>query len=535
MRPSILFTHLYIFVLSASASFFDSYTTFIPKGKAKLEVQNESTNLQWALRRADSAQLIENLDLVDFIQSRALQHDRVFSNAIQLLESMKSSPSCSKIAATKLLTSCQSLSAPDDQRESEIVTALDHIKSIYAVRLALCELTGAGTPIPMACSPLHIATNKPNTATWNSQKGEASTSSTVLQNCLTTLESRPQWWTSYSNSRQNALVICQAARIEVEKDEMLNLHQSLVENMATMNKGLQDILRDASLEGAKHKAFVDAVRDLRAQTMSELQEDQSRARGTFANFARELEATVGSSISKILSFLKDAESDSAVLNEGLRDSTDGLSQLRSDIHDLYDNVELRNARFREVFERDVQDMESNHELTLAMRSSLNDIGQTVSGVDGALEWLAGRFVAIQQQESLLVERLRDFETHLERSNDQAKDLLQTQALQAEAIDTQARAQDALGASTRIAYAMVDKLTARATQLETALEETAARFDDMSTLNSVFGIRISAWSICSLLLSIIAVQNPRWVMPIFALAGLSLLYRASSNFIATIIP
>jgi hypothetical protein len=32
-------------------------------------------------------------------------------------------------------------------------------------------------------------------------------------------------------------------------------------------------------------------------------------------------------------------------------------------------------------------MESNHELALAMRSSLDNLGQTVSGVDGALVFL----------------------------------------------------------------------------------------------------------------------------------------------------
>lgn len=315
MKPTLFLTHLYIFVLSTSASLFRSYTTFIPKGKADLEVQNESTNLQTTLHGADPDQLAESMNLADFIQSRALKHDHVYSSAIRVLESMKSSPSCSKIAATKLLTSCQSLNTPQNSRESQIVDSLDQIKSIYAVRLALCELTGAGTPIPMGCSPLHITTNNLNTATTNAQESENSISPAILQICLNTLESRPQWWTSYSNSRQNALVICQAARIEVEKEDMLNLHQSLVENLANINKELEDALRDASVEGAQHKAFVDAVRDLRAQTMSELQEDQNRVRGTFMNFFRDLEVTVGSSVSKILSLLMDVESDSAALNE----------------------------------------------------------------------------------------------------------------------------------------------------------------------------------------------------------------------------
>jgi hypothetical protein len=41
-----------------------------------------------------------------------------------------------------------------------------------------------------------------------------------LGQCLKSLESRPQWWTSYSNNRQNAVVMCQAARGQIEKGEL---------------------------------------------------------------------------------------------------------------------------------------------------------------------------------------------------------------------------------------------------------------------------------------------------------------------------
>lgn len=43
-----------------------------------------------------------------------------------------------------------------------------------------------------------------------------------IRECLQSLESRPQWWTSYSNSRQNAAIMCQAARADIEKG-MLNI------------------------------------------------------------------------------------------------------------------------------------------------------------------------------------------------------------------------------------------------------------------------------------------------------------------------
>lgn len=57
------------------------------------------------------------IDLVSFLQSKTQQHDAIFTEAVQLLESMKSSPSCNRVAASRLVASCQSIGGTTDHTE----------------------------------------------------------------------------------------------------------------------------------------------------------------------------------------------------------------------------------------------------------------------------------------------------------------------------------------------------------------------------------------------------------------------------------
>lgn len=81
-------------------------------------------------------------------------------------------------------------------------------------------------------------------------------------------------------------------------------------------------------------------------------------------------------------------------------------------------------------------------------------------------------------------------------------------LQAKALVTQSQVQEALGASAKVAQALLDQLTAKAANLETVLEDTTVRFNDLPIVSGVLGIRLSPWTLCSLLFAIIAVQNPK---------------------------
>lgn len=173
-----------------------------------------------------SAILSEHLASV--VEQQGLLHQpEVFHHAIRIINNLESAPSCHRLAAKDLLHTCQSIEVSDD---SQPQATLDAIKSIYAARLAICELTGAEAAVPPTC--LNLTPQRPQkygVACVFSKAGcgkksrdpAASSFSEVsqreLRTCLSALESRPQWWTSYSNARQNAVFMCNAARTEAER------------------------------------------------------------------------------------------------------------------------------------------------------------------------------------------------------------------------------------------------------------------------------------------------------------------------------
>jgi hypothetical protein len=113
------------------------------------------------------------------------------------------------------------------------------------------------------------------------------------------------------------------------------------------------------------------------------------------------------------------------------------------------------------------------------------------------------------------------------SEARATKLLETQTYHAKAIETQAQAQEALGANTKIVYALLEKLTARAANLESLLEETASKFKGLQELDGLFGLNISLWTVFSLLAPLLAIQNPKMAGIISVFAGLALVSRAIS--------
>lgn len=249
--------------------------------------------------------------------------DQVFRNAVQLLESMKPSLPCSRIAAMRLVTSCQDLAGRSIESEaavSEKMDSLDKTKATYAARLALCELQEAGRPIPKPCLPIHvihdIRRSRDTSQILKVKEGHGDRLPTdIVTACLRTLESRPQWWTSYSNNRQNAVVICQAARIDLEKEEALKLHRLLVANTANLNKDLHDALHDAAAEMDQHMAFAKTVKALREQLIMDIENDSVHAKSIFNSFISGLNSMIGPSVTRLQSLLSCIASEANDLGE----------------------------------------------------------------------------------------------------------------------------------------------------------------------------------------------------------------------------
>jgi len=180
-----------------------------------------------ALHRSSALASSLDIDLVAQIHQPLIPRPDSFINALRIITSLETSPSCHRLATSTLIDSCRSLEADRAQRDASNL-ALDSVKSTFAARLAVCELQGASALIPHDCVVMTAKVQSSGLKCMLPGKNcPAKGASTLLQHveissnqvgkCLKALESRPQWWTSYSNARQNAVVICQAARAEVEK------------------------------------------------------------------------------------------------------------------------------------------------------------------------------------------------------------------------------------------------------------------------------------------------------------------------------
>ena len=161
-------------------------------------------------------------DLTAFVTQPAIDHSEMYTEALSLLTSIQSAPSCNRLAASMLLTGCQSI----DGSTSNAEVSIEQSKSLYAAQLAMCEIVSAGSAIPQQCKPLAPPKTKAghgglrtssHTLQDENKSGKRDIASRQLGQCLQALESRPQWWTSYSNSRQNAVIMCKAAREDVAK------------------------------------------------------------------------------------------------------------------------------------------------------------------------------------------------------------------------------------------------------------------------------------------------------------------------------
>lgn len=162
-----------------------------------------------------------DVDLSNLIRPLSVDQSGMYSQALQLLSSMQASPSCNRLATSMLLNSCQTIEGSTHNIEA----ALDDIRSVYAAQLAMCEISSAGLNTPQECKSLQPVNELPGLRDPQKLSSEDNVRSGIKRNvgkhqlsqCLRSLESRPQWWTSYSNSRQNAMVMCQAARVDIEK------------------------------------------------------------------------------------------------------------------------------------------------------------------------------------------------------------------------------------------------------------------------------------------------------------------------------
>ncbi|KAL3488868.1 hypothetical protein BJX62DRAFT_253023 [Aspergillus germanicus] len=430
-----------------------------------------------------------DLDLVAMLNLKAQRQDALFTEAVELLRSAELSSSCNRMASGKLVTTCQSIGRkPETSVDPDTYNTLDYVRSLYAARLAICEITGAGTPIPSSCRSVNASPSQ-RKGLWPFSSKETSAHSRTenvsrndLEHCLQSLESRPQWWTSYSNSRQNAVVICQASRAEKEKEEILELYKTMLQSADRMNHGLWEALRMAAEESARYRAFAEATESLKNGILRDLEESRSTFRNTFELVAQGFETRYRSLAETLTSTLGNLHIGVTGLEENIQRSSNEIKSLRQALRAIH-NETLR--RSDEIALTQKQNTAMNSELALFLRSQLQSIteneiaklGENLGGFSASMEWLYGRVGQILEQGESASERLRGVESSLDQSYLRVESIRETEQQIYELAGALSQLLDGLQTQTKISTAFIEQGASKAADLVATIDEGSRSYQE----------------------------------------------------------
>lgn len=140
---------------------------------------------------------------------------------MRVVDTLTQQSTCHQTAAAQLLLTCKALGAEMDKDDGER-ELLERAKSVYAVRVAVCETGEGRAAVPSACSSiLDVPQRLDHEIDVVSSK--------TLAPCLGALMVEHYYWTSYSNNRQDANTLCQATTLESTRLEALHSYQKLAE------------------------------------------------------------------------------------------------------------------------------------------------------------------------------------------------------------------------------------------------------------------------------------------------------------------
>lgn len=111
------------------------------------------------------------------------------------------------------------------------------------------------------------------------------------------------------------MVICQAARIETEREELLDLHRSIVKSSTKLNDGLRQAAHNAAMDLARNQVFEQAVQALQEKIVTDMEEAGSLLRRTFDAFLREMEVGIGKVTASVTSALSHVRQDTLDLHK----------------------------------------------------------------------------------------------------------------------------------------------------------------------------------------------------------------------------
>lgn len=419
-------------------------------------------------------------DLTVLLKNSPDSQSQVYGHAIQLLESLRASPSCNRLAASALIHSCQSIDGSSIDKEE----SLENSKSIYAAQLAICELTDAGSKPPGPCElfssnkdfqPGHKLNHNAN-----HHGGIPDALKKKLGLCLQSLESRPQHWTSYSNNRQNAVVMCQAARMHVEKDDLIKLHKTMVDTTSDANAALVQAIATANEAMARQAQFGKEVNLFQQQIMRDLESSRTETQSYIGHLMKHVDSTLQGIIKHLSTKLTNVKSEANNVEEALRSSSAEADELRSNIGKVFQQAVEGSAALASTHAKQ-WDLASASAIEL--QGSLQNLrDQEVHSLLGAFDSINTQIRTSNELVAVMYARQQEMDQRLVKLDKSFAGLESTavalHATQSADAEAQIRLHGRVQVELQTAQSLLADITASTAALQATVNDTRSKVTDM---------------------------------------------------------
>ncbi|CUS13035.1 unnamed protein product [Tuber aestivum] len=290
--------------------------------------------------------------------------DEAYETALAELNRLSSKSTCHKVASQSLVGDCRSIGIDSEEDENSRI--------LFGVQLAACEFEVDGLEFPYECRRF---------------EGEREKRVRSAKKCLRMLAQKSQWWTSYSNNRASGFSMCSAARREVEKEEMINVHRNITKTHKSLFAIIEVSLKDAWRSA---KAQTEATAKLKT-FIEELVEDYKGARTELTKDTTKMADTMSGNLERLYERGQAAVNQLELSINKVQTSTDRQVKL---VDETFSSISSRMEKSLEGF-RELDVLAENHVMKF-------------NAISGIYEDLAGAHQTLTESSEKLVQIMGDF-------------------------------------------------------------------------------------------------------------------------------
>ncbi|KAH9864349.1 hypothetical protein J1614_010283 [Plenodomus biglobosus] len=364
-----------------------------------------------------AADAVPTVNVDALFQHTTSRNHRVITQAVDFVVSMQTAPTCTRMAASHLMNECKLLENAPDFAKSRPEAYLDNVKTEYAAKLAVCELLSVQpiNPTPPLHCDILVPTSKACSkgGSWWHAKAEVSSDKQCYPEfkdfqytqCLKSLQSTPQFWTSFSNARQNAVIMCQASRDAIERENHLETFKNLTQVLGIVTSTMQKTTEEYETLIREQSRFSEEARESHTQLQENIRAMQEEAVTTVGALEEKFHNFMEVSISELITALADSQSAELVqIHERMQDFSQDLVMESSQLAKLF------TGELQQYHERALYSLHANHQ---AQVESYNILSGHMATVQDTVNQTSDMADSSLTKIHTIAERLDMFESQTE--------------------------------------------------------------------------------------------------------------------------